>query len=171
MIELQQFCHHAMQRFLLRGQSIQFAIVPSFIAIKSQINLFSLGTHAMSFHWKLCPLLSSSCVDSFFVLLLLANMPQNDSVFLCTVNPKAVSHQNEFVLHWLLIPARPVVIQLCIAFQGAMSFSPEGKIASSHKKVARMVVHGACYLFIKLCVGHKMWALKMRDMLIIVLLN
>ena len=43
-------------------------------------------------------------------------------------------------------------VTLCIAFQGAMSFSPTEKIASSRKKTVRaMVAHGACSLCIKLC--------------------
>ncbi len=63
------------------------------LAVKPLINYFSLGNHAMSFRWKLCPLWSSMCIDLFFALLLLAIMPQNDSVFLCTTNAKAVSHQ------------------------------------------------------------------------------
>ena len=38
-----------------------------------------------------------------------------------------------------------------------MSFSPERKIASSHKKIAvrAMLAHGACSLCIKLCLGPK----------------
>jgi hypothetical protein len=55
---------------------------------------FTSGIHASTcatgFCWKLCPLWSWSCVD-------LSKIPQNDSVFLCAMKPKALSHQNEFV--------------------------------------------------------------------------
>ncbi len=68
-------------------------------AIKPPSSPFTLGIHAMSFHWKRCLLWLWSCVD-------LSKIPQNDSVFLCAMKPKAVSHQNEFVSDWLLIPTR-----------------------------------------------------------------
>ncbi len=68
-------------------------------AIKPPSSLFTLGTHAPSLLWKLCHLWSCSRID-------LSNIPQNDSVFLCATNLKAVSHQNEFVSDCLLVPTR-----------------------------------------------------------------
>ncbi len=68
-------------------------------AIKPLSSPFTLGTRATSFRWKLCPLRSWSHAD-------LSKIPQNDSVFLCAMKPKAVSHQNEFVSDCLLIPTR-----------------------------------------------------------------
>ena len=48
--------------------------------------------------------------------------------------------------------------KLCIAFQGAMSFSPEEKIASSREKraVRTMVAHGARFSVYQIMLGHKM---------------
>jgi hypothetical protein len=78
-------------------------------AIKPPINYFSLGTHATSFRWKLCHFRSSSCVDLFFALLLLASTPQNDSVFLCATKSKAVSHQNNTCLGLFTDPNKVTV--------------------------------------------------------------
>jgi hypothetical protein len=77
-------------------------------AIKPPINYIYLGACATSFHWKLCPLWSSSCIDLLFALLLLASTLQN-SVFLCATNSKAVSHQNNICLRLFTDPNKVTV--------------------------------------------------------------
>ncbi len=89
--------------------------------IKPPINYFSLGTRATSFCWKLCPLWSSGCVDLFFALLLLASMPQNDSVFICATNLKAASHQNNICLRLITDPNK-VTIRLIAKLTSQLLF-------------------------------------------------
>jgi hypothetical protein len=97
------------QHLKINNLESQYPIDICSSAIKPPINCFSLGTSATSFCWKLCPLWSSSCIDLFFALLLLASMPQNDSVFLCATNPKAGCHQNNLCLRLFTYPNKATI--------------------------------------------------------------
>jgi hypothetical protein len=54
------FGHHAMQSFLLHGQSSQFAVVPSFVSHGTINQSILFGNRATNFCWKLCPLWSQA---------------------------------------------------------------------------------------------------------------
>ncbi len=75
-------------------------------------------------------LLGHQAVLTFFALFLLANMPQNDSVFLCATNPKTVIHQNNIYLRLITDPNK-VTVRLISKLTSQLLFKIHSYQASS----------------------------------------